>query len=130
MEPLLSGALDHVGVAANPGPHPLDQLLAGPPGVPTRMPSGVEVARTAGVELVRPAAPGSPVERFLERRGPGLHHLALRIAEPLEDAVARLGARGIGVVGAIEPGSDGRRTVFLDPRTVGGVLIELVEEAR
>ena len=40
----------------------------------------------------------------------------------------RLGDAGVETIGAIEPGSDGRRTLFLHPRTMGGVLVELVEE--
>lgn len=122
------GRLDHVGIACGPARHPVEHLLEPMP-QPVAMPSGVLVARSGGVELVRAGRPGSPVERFLERQGPGLHHLALAVPAPLEDALASLALAGLVAVGAPEPGSDGRRTVFLHPRTAGGVLIELVEEA-
>ena len=91
------------------------------------MPSGVRVARHGPLEVVVPEREGSPVDRFLEARGAGLHHVALGVADPLEEVVARLAASGIRAVGPIEPGSDGRRTVFLHPRAMGGVLVELVE---
>ena len=97
------------------------------------MPSGVAVGRFGPchmLELVAPASAGSPVERFLERRGPGLHHLALRVDEPLAEVVARLGELGIEAVGAVEPSSDGRPSIFLHPSTTGGVLVELVEGPR
>lgn len=77
-----------------------------------------------------PARAGSPVERFLERRGPGLHHIALRVDEPLPDALERLRAEGIEAVGEIETSSDGRPCVFLHPSSTGGVLVELVAGPR
>ena len=123
----LPGRLDHVGIAAA-GRHPLEELLDAP-ATGVSMPSGVSVTRRSGVEFVHPERPGSPVERFLERHGPGLHHIALAVPAPLEDVVAGLGEAGVLTAGPIEPGSDGRRTVFLHPRSLGGVLVELVEEA-
>jgi methylmalonyl-CoA/ethylmalonyl-CoA epimerase len=80
--------------------------------------------------MVEPVRPGSPVERFLERRGPGLHHVAFRVDEPLAAVLARLRKLGIEPVGEIEPSSDGRPSVFLHPSTTGGVLVELVEGPR
>jgi catechol 2,3-dioxygenase-like lactoylglutathione lyase family enzyme len=123
----LTGRLDHVGIAT-PGRHPLESLLDAP-GDGVSMPSGVSVTRHAGVEFVHPERPGSPIERFLERRGPGLHHLALAVPAPLEDVVAGLREAGVLAAGEIAEGSDGRRTVFLHPHALGGVLVELVEEA-
>ena len=127
-------ALDHVGIAvADPGGHPLARALGSTNTVLTEMRSGVAVGRFGPglqLELVTPARPGNPVERFLERRGPGLHHLALQVDEALESVLERLRGEGIEPVGGIEPSSDGRPSVFLHPSTTGGVLVELVEGPR
>jgi catechol 2,3-dioxygenase-like lactoylglutathione lyase family enzyme len=119
--------LEHVAVAARSAEHPLVGLSGFPPGVERSMPSGVSVSRHGPLEVVVPEREGIPVERFLETRGAGLHHVALGVTDPLEEVLARLDAAGIRAVGPIEPGSDGRRTVFLHPKAMGGVLVELVE---
>lgn len=129
---LPAAALDHVGIAVESVDTPLAALL-GAPETSTTMPSGVAVGRfgpDAALELVVPARPGSPVERFLERRGAGLHHIGLRVEEPLEALLPRLEAAGFAVVGPVEPSSDGRPCVFLHPSTTGGVLVELVQGPR
>ncbi|ADI14880.1 methylmalonyl-CoA epimerase [Truepera radiovictrix] len=79
------------------------------------------------VELLEPTTPESPIRSFLERRGPGLHHLALRVTR-LEAEVARLKAAGARFVSdAPRGGRHGTRVVFLHPKWAGGVLVELVE---
>jgi len=79
------------------------------------------------VELLQPTSPDSTIARFLTRRGPGLHHLAYRV-DDLEAALSKLATTGIGTVGtAPRTGAHGHRVAFLDPRSTGGVLIELVE---
>jgi methylmalonyl-CoA/ethylmalonyl-CoA epimerase len=80
------------------------------------------------VELLRPLGPDTPVGRFLESRGPGMHHLALHVedvAEALRDAVAG-GAEAIDA--APRDGLFGTRVAFIHPASAAGVLIELVEE--
>ena len=124
--------LDHVGIAAATDDPPLGGLLGTAPAL-REMPSGVAVGRFGPdtvLELVAPARPGNPVERFLERRGPGLHHVGLRVDEPLGDLLPRLEAAGFRPLGGVERSSDGRPSLFLHPSTTGGVLIELVEGAR
>ncbi|KAA3608324.1 MAG: methylmalonyl-CoA epimerase [Planctomycetota bacterium] len=79
------------------------------------------------VELLRPLSPESPVGRFLTKRGPGLHHLALAVPE-CGDALEQ--ARDAGLRTLSEepvPGAHGTRVVFLHPGDTGGVLTELVE---
>ena len=84
-------------------------------------------AGDALVELLAPTAPDSPIARFLAKRGPGLHHVALRV-DDVDDAVARLTAGGARFVDPTpRPGRAGTRVVFLHPRWTGGTLIELVE---
>ena len=120
--------LEHVAVAGRDLGHPLAGLVGGAPVLERSMPSGVRVARFGQIEVVAPEREGSPVDRFLATRGPGLHHVALAVADPLEQVRARLGDAGVETLGSIEPGSDGRRTLFLHPRSMGGVLVELVED--
>lgn len=125
--------LDHVGIAAGSAEaHPLVEALGGAPTL-VSMPSGVAVGRfgpDARVEVVTPEVDGSPIERFLANRGPGLHHVAFRIEGTLETVLAGLRDEGIEPVGEIAPSSDGRRSVFLHPSTTGGVLVELLEGPR
>jgi methylmalonyl-CoA/ethylmalonyl-CoA epimerase len=81
------------------------------------------------LELLQPTGPDSPVARFLDRRGAGLHHLAYRVAD-IDAVLRRLRADGFEPVDP-EPriGAHGHRVVFFQPRSFGGVLIELVEGA-
>lgn len=81
----------------------------------------------AGLEVIAPSDPDSPVARFLARRGPGLHHVALRVPA-LEPVLRDLAAAGVRLIDA-EPraGAHGRRIAFLHPESCGGVLVELVE---
>jgi catechol 2,3-dioxygenase-like lactoylglutathione lyase family enzyme len=123
-------ALDHVGILTTDGRAPLAKALGSPRITGRQMPSGVVVARFGPgdcLELVWPGRAGTPVDRHLARRGPGLHHLALRVDGPLAAATAEITALGMQLVGPSEPSSDGRPSVFLHPRSTGGVLVELVE---
>ncbi|HLB04335.1 MAG TPA: VOC family protein [Gaiellaceae bacterium] len=123
-------ALDHVGIAVrSPHDHPLVEALGGEV-EGTVMPSGVVVGRFGpeqALELVWPGREGTPIDGFLDRRGPGLHHIALAVREPLAELAERLRAAGLEPVGQIERSSDGRPSLFLHPSGTGGVLIELVE---
>jgi methylmalonyl-CoA/ethylmalonyl-CoA epimerase len=79
------------------------------------------------IELLAPTAPDSPIAVFLEKRGPGLHHVALRV-DGLEAEIERLEALGAVFINREpRPGRAGTRVVFLHPKWSGGVLIELVE---
>lgn len=84
-------------------------------------------AGSGKVELIAPTNQDSAVARFLEKRGPGLHHLALRV-EDIEFQVERLKAAGARFTSE-EPkgGHGGSRVIFLHPAWTGGVLLELVE---
>lgn len=80
------------------------------------------------IELVEPAAPDSPVSGFLATRGPGLHHVALEVAD-CAAAIAILLARGVRLIDETpRPGSHGTTIAFVHPRATGGVLVELVED--
>jgi len=88
---------------------------------------GVRVAFCGRVELLEPLGPDTTVGRFLDRRGPGLHHVAYESPD-LEADLARLSDEGIELIDRTpRPGARGHRVAFLHPRSTGGVLVELVE---
>lgn len=79
------------------------------------------------IELVEPADASSPISGFLERRGPGLHHICLDV-EGIDPLLADLAAAGVRLIDAApRPGAEGRRVAFVHPKSTGGVLIELSE---
>jgi LAO/AO transport system kinase len=80
------------------------------------------------IELLEPCAAGSPLEKFLAKRGPGLHHVALRVPD-LDAAMARLVAGGARLLGEPRAGAGGHRYVFVHPASSGGVLLELIQES-
>ena len=88
---------------------------------------------TAGdtrIELLEPTDPDSPVGRFLDKRGPGVHHLAFRVADT-GDVVRVLTEGGAPFIEpSPRPGAGGRTVAFIRPRYLGGVLVELVEDAK
>ena len=79
------------------------------------------------LQLLAPLAGDSPVGRFLDRRGEGLHHVAIQVAD-LDAALAHLIEAGAELVDR-EPrvGGGGHRIAFVHPRALAGTLIELVE---
>ena len=80
------------------------------------------------IELLEPSAADSPIAKFLEKRGPGLHHVALRVPD-LNAAVARLRAYGARTVNEPRAGAGGHLYVFVHPASTGGVLLELIQES-
>jgi methylmalonyl-CoA epimerase len=82
------------------------------------------------IELREPTAEGSTIARFIEKRGEGLHHLAIEV-DDLAGHLQRLEAAGVRIIPPkAEAGAGGHRYVFLHPASCGGVLVELVEAAR
>jgi methylmalonyl-CoA/ethylmalonyl-CoA epimerase len=81
------------------------------------------------VELLRPLAADTPVGKFLERKGPGLHHVAYRVRD-IDATLASLREAGIELIDAeARTGIRRSRVAFLHPRSTGGVLTEIVEPA-
>ncbi|MCU0306219.1 MAG: methylmalonyl-CoA epimerase [Thermoleophilia bacterium] len=79
------------------------------------------------VELIRPTAPDGGVARFLERRGPGMHHVAFSVPD-LAAALDELAAGGAELIDRVpRRGLGGHLVAFIHPRSSGGVLTELVE---
>jgi methylmalonyl-CoA/ethylmalonyl-CoA epimerase len=79
------------------------------------------------VELLEPTAPDSPIAKFLDKRGPGLHHIAIRVEDILQslDRLKRQGARLIDE--SPRPGAGGSLVAFVHPSSANGVLLELVQ---
>ena len=79
------------------------------------------------IELLEAADSESAIAKFIKERGPGLHHLALRV-DDLEAAVARLDAAGAQLLNEPRLGAGGHRYVFVHPASAGGVLLELIQK--
>lgn len=79
------------------------------------------------IELLEPTTPDSPVARFLEKSGPGVHHIAYGVTD-IEAAIAQLIASGTRMIDAVpRGGAHGARIAFIHPKSSGGVLTELCE---
>ena len=79
------------------------------------------------IELLEPTAPDSPVAKFLEKNGPGIHHLAYQV-EDLRAALQKLESEGARLIDR-EPrhGAHGALIAFVHPKSSGGVLTELCQ---
>ena len=80
------------------------------------------------VQLLTPTRPDSPVARFLERRGEGLHHVGYRVDDCMEALAAAVAAGATPIDEHPRPGSRGTSVAFLHPKSSFGTLIELVQE--
>jgi methylmalonyl-CoA/ethylmalonyl-CoA epimerase len=81
------------------------------------------------VELLAPLGPDTPVGKYLERKGPGLHHVAYAV-DDIDAAIERLRAAGIELIDSeARVGIRDSRVAFLHPKSTGGVLTEIVEPA-
>jgi len=79
------------------------------------------------IELLEPTADDSPVAKFLEKNGPGVHHVAYEVAD-LEQRLAALKAEGVRLVDeSPRTGAHSTRIAFMHPKASGGVLTELCE---
>ena len=82
------------------------------------------------IQLVSPTRPDSPVARFLERRGEGLHHVGYRVPDCASALESVRRAGGALIDEAPRPGSRGTTVAFVHPKGAFGTLIELVQEPR
>lgn len=81
------------------------------------------------VELLKPLGPDTPVGKFIEKKGPGLHHVAYAVAD-VDAELERVKALGLRVIDETpRTGIRGSRIAFLHPASTGGVLTELVTPA-
>ncbi|MEO2220615.1 MAG: methylmalonyl-CoA epimerase [Nitrosopumilus sp.] len=89
---------------------------------------GVKVAiiqlENGRIELMQPTNDSSPIKKFLDKKGQGLHHMALD-TDNIEGEVKRMEGCGIQFLGQIRPGSAGTKVTFIHPKSLHGVLAEL-----
>lgn len=132
-------ALHHIGiaVASIEAQRPMYEQLLGLTfeGIETVADQGVKVAffkvgtDEAGVrvELLEPTTEDSPIAKHLQRRGPGLHHLAYAVKD-IEASLESLKAKGVRLIDETPRiGAHGMKIAFLHPKSTEGVLIELCE---
>jgi methylmalonyl-CoA/ethylmalonyl-CoA epimerase len=131
------GRIDHIGVATDDleGALALYQQTFGMPLAhrETVESQGVEAALLdvgeGHVELLRPLGPDTPVGKYLEKKGPGLHHVAYAVAD-IDEVLGKLKEAGVELIDTeARVGIRESRVAFLHPRATGGVLTELVEPA-
>lgn len=125
--------VSHIGVAVTDLASALAfyrDVLGLEPGSPESADGATIVSLPLGetqIELLVPESPQSPVARFLARRGPGIHHICLRV-QNLDQALARCRAWGYQLVDQVpRAGAGGHRVAFLHPRSTAGILLELTE---
>lgn len=80
----------------------------------------------AHLELIQPTTDDSGVAQYLEKRGPGLHHICLQVPD-IEAKTAELLEKGYDMINETPRERDGRRYAFVHPKSAGGVLLELYE---
>jgi methylmalonyl-CoA epimerase len=130
--------IDHIGIAT----HSLEECrrwwqdgLSMPAAAVEAVPSQQVRVQFLGaghvrVELIEPQSDASPLAKSLGTRGPGLHHVAIRV-EDLDGRLAELTARGVRLIDrSARPGAHGTRVAFIHPSATGGVLVELVEHPK
>ena len=127
--------INHIGVAVNSLEEALlfyrdslGMVHVGTEEVPSQM---VKVAflsvGESKIELLEPTSPESPVAKFLEKNGPGTHHIAYEVAD-IEKAIAALIASGARMIDQTpRGGAHGAQIAFIHPKSSGGVLTELCQ---
>lgn len=128
--------LDHIGIAVAD----VEQAIAfyrdalgltieAPEEVPTqRVRARFIPVGDAALELLEATADDSPIAKFVAKRGPGIHHITLRVPD-IRAALAALQARGVRLVDeAPRPGAHGSLVAFIHPSAAGGVLVELKQD--
>jgi methylmalonyl-CoA/ethylmalonyl-CoA epimerase len=124
----------HFGVAvrALAAAEPFYRDVLGLPLVPLADADGAHIAGLAAgdvlIELLEPAGPDTPIGKFVDRRGPGLHHVCFVVPD-LDGALERCRTHGVRLIDEVpRVGAEGKRIAFIHPSATGGVLIELTEE--
>ncbi len=134
----MKATLDHIGIAVGD----LAQALAfyrDALGLDVEPPEEVPSQRVrahfvpvgeATIELLEPTSADSPIAKFIEKRGPGVHHVTLRV-DDIRAALARLKARGVRLIDeAPREGAEGALIAFVHPASTHGVLVELKQRVK
>ncbi len=129
----MKATIDHIGIAVGSLAESLrffrDALgleLDTPEDVPSqRVRAHFLQAGEAAIELVEPTAEDSPIAKFVAKRGPGIHHVALRV-DDIVAALAELKAKGVRLIDEVpRPGAHNSLVAFIHPSSTHGVLVEL-----
>ncbi len=134
----MKATLDHIGIAVGD----LAQALAfyrDALGLEVEPPEEVPSQRVrahfmpvgeARLELLEPTAADSPIAKFIEKRGPGVHHVTLRV-DDIREALGRLKARGVRLIDETpREGAEGALIAFVHPASTHGVLVELKQRRK
>jgi methylmalonyl-CoA/ethylmalonyl-CoA epimerase len=123
----------HIGIAVRALDDilPLYRDVLGLPESPLDDADGAHIAGLAAgdslVELLQPATADSPIGKFVDRKGPGIHHVCFYV-DDIDGTLAKAKAAGIQLIDEVPRiGAEGKRIAFLHPKSTGGVLIELSE---
>jgi methylmalonyl-CoA/ethylmalonyl-CoA epimerase len=123
----------HIGIAVRAfgDSLPFYRDVLGLPEVPLDDADGASIIGLATgdalVELLEARSPDSPIGRFVERRGPGIHHICF-VVDDLDATLDRCRASDIRLIDDTpRTGAEGKRIAFLHPSSTGGVLVELTE---
>ena len=129
----MKATLDHIGIAVGN----LSQALAfyrDALGLEVEPPEEVPSQRVrahfvpvgeAAIELLEPTSADSPIAKFIEKRGPGVHHVTLRV-DDIRETLGRLKARGVRLIDeSPREGAEGALIAFIHPASTHGVLVEL-----
>jgi len=134
----VKATLDHIGIAVGD----LAQALAfyrDALGLEVEPPEEVPSQRVrahfvpvgeATIELLEPTSGDSPIAKFIEKRGPGVHHVTLRV-DDIREALGRLKARGVRLIDQTpREGAEGALIAFVHPASTHGVLVELKQRVK
>ena len=134
----MKATLDHIGIAVGD----LSQALAfyrDALGLEVEPPEDVPSQRVrahfvpvgdAALELLEPTSADSPIAKFIAKRGPGVHHVTLRV-DDIRDTLGRLKARGVRLIDeAPREGAEGALIAFVHPASTHGVLVELKQRLK
>ena len=134
----MKATLDHIGIAVGDLAEALafyrDALgldVEPPEEVPSqRVRAHFVPVGEAAIELLEPTSPDSPIAKFIAKRGPGVHHVTLRV-DDIRETLGRLKARGVRLIDE-EPraGAEGALIAFVHPASTHGVLVELKQRLK
>lgn len=130
--------IEHIGIAVKniDEANILFEKLLGVPSYKTEIVESENVVTsffqtgTNKIELLMATDPESPIAKFLEKKGEGIHHIAFDV-DDIEAEIARLKSEGFVLINENpKPGADNKIVVFLHPKSTNGVLVELCQEIK
>lgn len=130
--------IEHIGIAVKniDEANILFEKLLGVPSYKTEIVESENVVTsffqtgTNKIELLMSTDPESPIAKFLEKKGEGIHHIAFDV-EDIESEIVRLKREGFVLINENpKPGADNKIVVFLHPKSTNGVLVELCQEIK